>query len=201
MFACILISVGAISVVRTLDPATDQTLLSFVLVGILVLFLVTIVLPFRRITASINEVEFRFNRRSAGAWMLGRAPESAVVPIGDIQWVRVDRNPWADSVILIQSRRSGLFRLPIADSNSKAAPFRDALLRVAGSSAQVEVKPNWWSTPHGRLSTIVTGTLSLGTAVSVVFIDMDSKLRGTIVLGGLVLFGYALYFLLSQRKS
>jgi hypothetical protein len=201
LFAWMLLIVGAIPVIRSLDPATDQTLLSFVLVTIMVLLLGTIVLPFRRITASINETEFRFSRRSAVSWALGRPPESAVVPLGDIQWVRVDRNPWADGVIVIQSRSGGRFRIPVAGSNSKAAPFRDALLHVAGPPAQIEIKPNWWSTAQGRLSAIVIGILGLGAAVSAVFIDMDSKLRGNFVLGGLVLFGFAAYFMYSQRKN
>jgi hypothetical protein len=201
VFAWMLLIVGVIPVIRSLDPATDQTLLSFILVAIIVLFLGTVLLPFRRITASINEAEFRFSRRSVVSWMLGRAAETAVVPLGDIQWVRVDRNPWADGVIVIQTRSSGCFRIPMAGSNSKAAPFRDALLRLAGSPGQIEVKPNWWSTSHGRTRTVVIAVVSLGAAVSAVLVDMDSKLRGTIVLGGLVLFGFAAYFMYAQRKN
>lgn len=201
VFAFMLLGLVAIPVVRSLDPVMDQALLSFVLVAIVVLFLGTIVLPFRRITASIDDVEFRFRRRSAASWVLGRPPESAIVPVSEIQWVRVDRNPWADGVIVIESRSSGSFRIPIAQSNSKAVLFRDALLRLAASPAQIEVKPNWWSTHHGRLSTIAIAIVGLGAAVSAVFIDMDSKLRGNIVLGGLILFGFAAYFLYSQRKN
>jgi hypothetical protein len=201
VFAWMLLMLVAIPVIRSLDPAADQTLISLVLVAIVVLFFGTIALPFRRITASIDDVEFRFRRRSAASWMLGLPPESAIVPVSEIQWVRVDRNPWADGVIVIESRRSGRFRIPIAQSSSKAALFRDALLRLAGSPALIEVKPNWWSTPHGQLSTFAIAIVSLAAAVSAVFIDMESKLRGNIVLGGLILFGFAAYFMYSQRKN
>lgn len=201
VIAWMLLILGAIPVLRSLDPATDQTLLSFVLVAIMALFVGTMVLPLRRTVARIDETELRLKKRSVASWILGRPPESEVVPVGDIQWVRVDRTPWGDGVIMLQRRGGGRFRIPISRSNSKAVAFCEALLRVAGSTDQAEVRPNWWSTLHGRLTTVAIAILGLAALVSTVFIDMDSELRGSVVLTGLVLFGMAMYSLFFRREN
>ncbi|MBL9096107.1 MAG: hypothetical protein JNK07_04205 [Alphaproteobacteria bacterium] len=190
---------GAIPLLRSLDPSTDQTLLSFVLAAIMVLFVGTMMLPFRRTVASIDEAEFRLKRRSVASWILGRPPESEVVAVGEIQWVRVDRSPWGDGVILLQRRGGGRFRISIPRSNSKAVAFCETLLRVAGSTDQAEVRPNWWSTLHGRLTTIAIAVLGLAAVASTIFIDVDSELRGSVALAGLVLFGMSMHSLFFRR--
>lgn len=201
VIAWMLLMVGAIPLIRYLDPATDQALLSFALVAIVALFLATMALPCRHTVASIGETEFRFRRRSVVSWILGRPAESAIVPVGDIQWVRVDRTPWGDGVILLQCRSGDRFRIPTSPFSSKAVAFCDALLRVVGSGDHAHVRPDWWRTLRGRLTTIAIASLSIVAVVWPIFVDMDSELRGSVVLGGIVLFGMAMYSLFFRRES